>query len=83
MTNDSLMIKNVIGYLEGSNPILKDEYIVISAHYDHLGVNYNLGEDSIYNGARDNAVGVCTLLEIADYFSKISQLFNCLCLIYC
>ncbi|MBN8696467.1 MAG: M28 family peptidase [Bacteroidetes bacterium] len=70
LTDDSIRVRNVIGYFEGTNSILKDEYIVISAHYDHLGVDENLKGDSIYNGARDNAVGVCALLEIAKYFSN-------------
>src|SRR5438309_10491614 len=48
---------NVIGKLEGSDPKLRDEYIIYTAHWDHLGLNHNLQGDQIYNGAVDNASG--------------------------
>ncbi|MDZ7737808.1 MAG: M28 family peptidase [Bacteroidales bacterium] len=57
--------RNVIGILEGNNPALKDEYILITAHFDHVGVRRPVNGDSIYNGADDNAAGTCTLLGIA------------------
>ncbi len=57
--------RNVVGYLEGSDPELKDEFVVYSAHYDHVGVGKpNAEMDSIYNGARDNAVGTVTTFDI-------------------
>jgi hypothetical protein len=57
---------NVVAILEGSDPDLKDEYLVYSAHLDHLGVIKNAeGEEEIYNGALDNAAGVATLIETA------------------
>ena len=56
---------NVIGILEGSDPKLKDEYVVVSAHLDHLGAGRPVNGDSIYNGAMDNASGVASLLEVA------------------
>lgn len=57
---------NVIGMVEGSNPDLKDEMVVYSAHYDHVGINQPDAEgDSIYNGTRDNAIGTITVLEAA------------------
>lgn len=57
---------NVIAVLEGSDPKLKSEYVVLSAHLDHIGVNENArGNDKINNGALDNASGVSTLLEVA------------------
>jgi len=56
---------NVLGLLEGSDRKLKGEYIVISAHLDHLGVGRPVDGDAIYNGAMDNATGVASLLEIA------------------
>ena len=63
--------KNVLGYLEGTDPELKDEFIVYSAHYDHVGVGKpNAEMDSIYNGARDNAVGTVTVLNAAENISK-------------
>ena len=53
--------KNVIGVIPGNDPVLKDEYIIIGAHYDHLGVM----NDQIYNGADDNASGTATIIEVA------------------
>ena len=57
--------RNVVAKLEGSDPALKDEYVVYSAHWDHLGVGAPVNGDTIYNGALDNASGVATVLEIA------------------
>ncbi|GAB4007928.1 M20/M25/M40 family metallo-hydrolase [Spirosoma migulaei] len=61
---------NVAGIIEGTDPKLKDEYLVLSAHFDHIGVGKQGGSayqpsDSIFNGARDNAIGVVALLESA------------------
>ncbi|MFA5834342.1 MAG: M28 family peptidase [Bacteroidota bacterium] len=56
---------NVIGMVEGSDPVLKDSYVLLSAHYDHLGIGVPVEGDSIYNGVFDNASGVSALLEIA------------------
>jgi len=57
---------NVIAILPGTDPKLKDEYVVLSAHLDHLGVGRPINGDSIYNGAMDDASGVATLLDIAE-----------------
>jgi Zn-dependent M28 family amino/carboxypeptidase len=57
--------QNVIAALPGSDPALKNEYVVLSAHIDHLGAGEPINGDPIYNGAMDNASGVATLLEIA------------------
>jgi hypothetical protein len=67
--------KNVMGWVEGTDPVLKNEFIVLSAHYDHLGVasEPKLEEgkmDSIYNGARDNAIGTTAIIDAARYFAK-------------
>jgi hypothetical protein len=60
--------KNVVGLIEGSDPKLKDEYIVVTAHYDHIGVGKSKdGQDSIFNGARDNAIGATALMQTAKY----------------
>jgi Zn-dependent M28 family amino/carboxypeptidase len=56
---------NVIAKLPGSDPLLKDEYVVLSAHVDHLGIGEPINGDRIYNGAMDNASGVAALLDIA------------------
>jgi len=61
---------NVIGKLEGSDPKLRDEYIIYTAHWDHLGRNPNLQGDQIYNGAVDNASGVASLIQLAAAFAK-------------
>ena len=70
-----LISKNVVGLVQGSDAKLKEQYIVLSAHYDHLGVAREPKivdgyADSIYNGARDNAIGVAAVLNAAKYFSK-------------
>jgi len=57
--------RNVIGLLEGSDPSLKDEYIVLSAHFDHVGIRRGSKPDSIYNGADDNAAGIAAIIGIA------------------
>jgi len=56
---------NVIGVIPGSDPVLRNEYVLLTAHLDHLGVGAPVDGDSIYNGAMDNASGVATLLETA------------------
>ncbi|MBA3652226.1 MAG: M28 family peptidase [Chthoniobacterales bacterium] len=64
---------NVVGKLEGSDPQKKDEYVIYSAHWDHLGRDPKLTGDQIYNGALDNASGVASVLEIAQAFTKLPQ----------
>ncbi len=63
---------NVIAKLEGSDPILKGEYIVYTAHLDHLGIGAPVNGDAIYNGALDNASGSATILEVAQAFVKMN-----------
>lgn len=65
---------NVAAILEGSEPKLRDEYIVLSAHLDHTGVNPALQGDQIFNGAMDNASGIATLIEVAREFTSPRQL---------
>ncbi|MEM9673644.1 MAG: M28 family peptidase [Bacteroidota bacterium] len=64
--------QNVVAIIPGTDPELKNEYVLLSAHYDHVGVNAKAtgAQDSIYNGARDNALGTTALLSAAQYFSK-------------
>ncbi|MBV8845214.1 MAG: M28 family peptidase [Bryobacterales bacterium] len=62
--------KNVIGLLRGSDPVLKDTYIVVSAHYDHLGIR-SIGEDRIYNGANDDGSGTVSVIEIASALAAL------------
>ncbi len=56
---------NVVGMIPGSNPKLKDEAVLFTSHYDHLGIRADVKGDNIYNGAHDNATGVGMMLEIA------------------
>ena len=65
--NKDITTSNIIGVLEGKSK--KEEYVIISAHYDHLGINGVL-EDSIFNGANDNASGVTGVLTLAKYFKE-------------
>ncbi|MBL7697015.1 MAG: M20/M25/M40 family metallo-hydrolase [Chitinophagaceae bacterium] len=67
--------KNVAGWVQGTDSQLKDQFIMLSAHYDHIGVAREArmvdGKmDSIYNGARDNAIGVTAVINAARYFAK-------------
>lgn len=64
---------NIIGFIEGSDPKLKDEYLVISAHYDHLGIGPAVKGDSIYNGVMDNAIGVAGTLEMARILKEMQH----------
>jgi Zn-dependent M28 family amino/carboxypeptidase len=56
---------NIVGKIPGSDPKLKDEYVVLSAHIDHLGIGPAINGDKIYNGAMDNASGTAAILEVA------------------
>jgi len=62
---------NIVAKLEGSDPALKDQYIVYTAHWDHLGRDPSLAGDQIYNGAADNASGVAGLLAIAKAYTAL------------
>lgn len=62
---------NIVGYLEGNDPVLKNEFVVFGAHYDHIGTDKNKTKaDTIYNGANDDASGTTTVAELANYFGK-------------
>jgi len=64
---------NVVGLLEGSDPKLKSEYIVYTAHLDHVGKGAAVGGDTIYNGALDNASGIAILIEMARAFAQLPE----------
>jgi Zn-dependent M28 family amino/carboxypeptidase len=70
-TMRTLDSRNVLARLPGSDPALRDELVVYTAHWDHLGVGSPVDGDAIYNGALDNASGVATLLEIAKGFTEV------------
>jgi Zn-dependent M28 family amino/carboxypeptidase len=63
--------KNVAGKIEGRDAQLKDEYVIYTAHWDHLGIGTAVNGDRIYNGAVDNASGVGGILEIARAYTKL------------
>lgn len=70
---------NIVAYKEGSDPELKNQLVVLGAHYDHIGIVNPVSGDSIANGANDDASGVAAILELAKYFAhrdtKRSMLF--------
>jgi Zn-dependent M28 family amino/carboxypeptidase len=70
-TMRTLDSRNVLGKLEGSDPKLRDEYVIYTAHWDHLGIGAPVKGDKIYNGALDNASGVSQLLELARGFTQV------------
>ncbi|MFA7419958.1 MAG: M20/M25/M40 family metallo-hydrolase [Melioribacteraceae bacterium] len=70
--------QNVIGFLEGSDPVLKNEYVVVGAHYDHVGLGYygamnKSDAGKIHNGADDNASGTSGMVELAEAFSNVKS----------
>lgn len=64
--------RNVIAKLEGSDPALKDQYVIYTAHWDHFGRDPSLSGDQIFNGAADNASGTAGLLAIASAYTKLA-----------
>lgn len=71
-TQEEIVSSNIIGVLEGKSK--KEEVVIISAHYDHLGIRAKEGVlDSIYNGANDDASGVTGILALAEYFKKFGS----------
>ncbi|HXG56991.1 MAG TPA: M28 family metallopeptidase [Vicinamibacterales bacterium] len=68
--------QNVAGILPGTDPRLKHEYVVVTAHLDHVGVGRPINGDSIFNGAMDNASGIATLLETATVIRETKRTFR-------
>jgi hypothetical protein len=67
---DSAMTQNVVGVIEGVDPILKKEYVAVGAHYDHVGMSQNAEGDKIFNGADDDGSGTVGTLAIAQALAK-------------
>jgi len=65
LTREPIPSANVVGMVEGSDPALKSEYVIMSAHLDHVGIGNPVNGDSIYNGAMDDASGIASLIETA------------------
>lgn len=61
---------NIVGVVEGNDPLLKNQFIIVGAHYDHIGTIQEVDGDNIANGANDNASGTATVLELARYFGN-------------
>ncbi len=74
VTRKSVLSYNVLGVLEGSDPVLKNEYVVLTAHFDHVGTGKKGGRvtetDTIFNGARDNAFGTTAILSAVKAFTQ-------------
>lgn len=69
LTNFKKTTFNIVGVIEGNDPVLKNEYIILGAHYDHIGISKDgINGDTINNGANDDASGVTAVAEIAKYF---------------
>lgn len=69
---NKLRAENVLGYLEGSDPVLKNELVVITAHYDHIGLTES-GDDKVNNGADDDGSGTTGVLMLAEAFTKAKK----------
>ena len=61
----------MVGFIPGKDKNLKKEFIIIGAHYDHIGITKSASNDTIANGANDNASGTATVLELARYFGNV------------
>jgi hypothetical protein len=70
---EPVKLHNVVGLLRGSDPALKDTYLLVTGHYDHLGIRDNGTPDHIYNGADDDASGTSSVIEIANAMSGLPR----------
>lgn len=70
--HNQLSTQNVIAVFEGSDPVLKDEYVAVGAHYDHVGIGIPVKGDTIYNGADDDGSGTTAVLAMAEALAKAS-----------
>jgi hypothetical protein len=67
-----VVLRNVAGVIHGSDPALKDTYVLVTAHYDHIGTKPDGEGDRIFNGANDNASGTASILEIANALNRLA-----------
>jgi Peptidase family M28 len=68
-----IKLRNVIGLLRGSDPVLKDTYLMVTAHYDHIGVRQGMDGDNIFNGANDDGSGTVSVMELASALARLKQ----------
>jgi len=73
LKSDAATTQNVVAVVEGSDPVLKNEYVALGAHYDHLGVGIPVAGDTIYNGADDDGSGTIALLAMAEALAKANS----------
>lgn len=66
-----VIVRNVVGILRGSDPVLKDTYVLVTAHYDHVGMKSSGDGDRIFNGANDDASGTVSVIELAKAFAEM------------
>ena len=66
-------LRNVAALLRGSDPVLKDTYVILSAHYDHLGIRPGLEGDNIFNGANDDGSGTVSVIEVASALAGLKE----------
>jgi Zn-dependent M28 family amino/carboxypeptidase len=64
--------RNVVGRIEGSDPALRNEYVIYTSHWDHFGIGAPVNGDKVYHGAKDNATGIGGMIEIGRAFAHIS-----------
>lgn len=67
------IVRNVVGVLRGSDPVLRDSYVLVTAHYDHVGIKANEVGDKIFNGANDDASGTVSVIELAKVFAGMKE----------
>jgi len=67
----AIVVRNVAGVLRGSDPVVKDTYVLVTAHYDHIGIKTEGKGDRIYNGANDDASGTASMMEVAGALSRL------------
>jgi hypothetical protein len=67
---EKVALRNIVGVLRGSDPVLMDTYILVTAHYDHVGVRGQGAGDNVYNGANDDASGTAAVLDLAEAFAR-------------
>lgn len=68
-----VIVRNVVGVLRGSDPVLKDTYVLVTAHYDHVGMKSSGDGDRIFNGANDDASGTVSVIELAKAFASMKE----------
>ncbi len=84
VSRQTIFSSNVVAMVEGSDPELKDEYLVLTAHYDHIGLSRSPENksDTVFNGARDNAIGCATMLGAAKYLAMYPPKRSVLCVAF-